>query len=420
LKASHLQISFPIIRVGLPILIALSFVGCDYRSRSNPFDPANEITKGKPTGLTISSRMDTVQLTWADLNYKNLDACAIYRSDSLDAAPVQVGTVLAPGREFLDTGLTYEKMYAYRISALADNFESQLSDPVTITPGPTFTWILEYATGAIIKLSHDCLHSVFQTNYNGYPEKIAVDPVAGTAWVSDEFLNRIYHINPNGRLLQVLEKFNRILDIEIDPRTGGLWLVDGQHARVVKLNSNGETVFSYSNLARPTCLAVEMQSGNCWLVDAGAGKIFRIEPNGNMQKKVEFPFLGVSAIGVHETSGTLWLADSLRLLRVQDQQVEAVAALRLLELAVDPSDGSCWVGARNGISKFSHDGALKFTRDGDFYDPVLAVNPFNHACLIADKFLARLTQISGDGAETKIFSTLSYPSAVAVEYRTRR
>lgn len=412
------KIRILLFRAALIFLFTLIGARCDYRSRSNPLDPENEITRGKPTGLSAISAMDSVWLSWPDMNFPNLDQYVIYRADSSPASVAQVGSVPATNRTFLDTGLIYNKTYTYRISAQVDDFESQRSDPVSITPGPTFKWVLDYGSGVITKLSHDGRHPVFQTNYNGYPEKIAVNSADGSGWVFDEFLNRIYHLDRNGRLLRSFENYNRIRDLEIDPRTGGLWLVDGQNARLIKINANGEKVFNLSNLSRPTALAVGMKSGNCWLVDSDGGRIYLITPDGNVTKQLEFSFLGVSALGVHEASGTLWIADSLRLLRVQGQHVQPVAEFRLLELAVDPADGSCWVGARSGISKFSVEGGLLFTRENEFYVPVLAVNPYNHTCLIADRYRAWLTEISGDGLEMKEIKSVSYPSAVVVEYQT--
>lgn len=417
MKAVDINIRLELSGITVFVLIALVFLHCEYRSRSNPLDPDNQTTGGKPTGLSVSSRMDTVILTWPKLDFENLTAFVVYRSDSLNGKYMQIEHVPAATRKFQDIGLVYEKTYWYRISALSNGYESKLSDAVSITPGPTFSWVLERGTGSIIKLSHDCQHVVFHTSYNGYPDKITVNPLDGTAWVFDDFMNQIYHLDANGNLLKKLENYDQILDLAADPQTGGLWLVDGRNSQILRLNFAGRLIQRYQNLQRPTCLTVASKTGNCWFVDSDAGKIFVFESDGNVKQKVDFPFLGVSKIEIHEATGTLWLADSLRLLQVQENQVKQAAAIQPRDLVIDQTDGSCWVAERSGISKYAPNGVLKFTQSGYFYDPTIAVNQFTQSCLVSERLSEQLLQISRYGTEVTSLNTVQFPSAVAVEYR---
>jgi len=402
-------------------LVLVTLTACHDRGRMNPLDPENINTGGKPTGLRVISKLDTVILSWQKYEVTTLSDFAVYRATASNQTPLKIATVPATSTTFLDTDVNYGVTYYYRISAITKDYESDLSDAVKITPGPTYTWVVEIATGGVAKLTHDYLHPIFYRQLNGYPEKVVVNPLTGGAWVYDDFLNWFYYFNANGNISYVSAGFNRVIDYDIDYQEGSVWLIKPEAPQLVKLNSVGEEQIEISELVSPVSLVVNQQYGLCWVADAGTGKIMSYNRSGRRAQIVSYPFLALKAITLHQKSGNLWVADSTRLLKFSipgEQVVQPNQTFqKLSDVVIDQKTAACWVVDEGTVYKFNSEGILQFHTDR-FHTPLsIAVNDYSGDCLAADGYNARLYRISPDGASISRIESVEYPSAVFVQFK---
>ena len=207
-------------------VLVFLFLSCSERQRLNPLDPLNPKTGGRPTGLRIISEYKTVTLWWDRVNVKNLQGYNLYRKKGGDQIFHKIAVVSPDSSQFSDRDVCYGITYSYRLSAFTTSFESPLSEAVSITPGPTFNWVVDTYRGKVVKLTFDGLHQIFTIGGFGLPMAITPDRKGKGVWVVDYFYGKVYKISHNGRILSSFTGFSMPRDLDVDTLRGNIWVVD--------------------------------------------------------------------------------------------------------------------------------------------------------------------------------------------------
>ena len=135
------------------------------------------------------------------------------------------------------------EFFVYRLSALADTYESPLSDSVTITPGPTYTWAASTYGSAVVRLTHDMRHELMRCPCSLYPWILDVDPGSNSVWVADALFGDVVEVSADGEILTNLGWFRQPSDIALDYGGRHIWIaVQGEDGigEVHKLRTNGD------------------------------------------------------------------------------------------------------------------------------------------------------------------------------------
>ena len=407
----------------LPFL-ALIVTACAERQRINPLDPRNVETGGRPSGVRVISIQDTVFLSWDAISLDDLRGFQVYRKAEDDTAflPVQFTRPSRP--EMLDTTVELGVEYAYRVSAVGFNYESDPSEPVTVTPGPTFNWVADNQARVVVQLTHDARHPIRNVGRFATITHIEVDPVNGHLWLINRFSSidgSLVQVLPDGTIAQPIVRFSAPVDAALDERSGAVWVADSRERAVRKVDLNGTVLFSIGSFSQPVSVDVDQRDGTCWVADKGGKRIGWVSSDGLLVGSLPITFEHLSHIEVNSADGTIWVADSTRVVRVVPTDSTALEVAHEFalaqQLAVDDLTGEVWVldFRRPSVSKISAMGTLEFERP-DFSRPFdLAVNRFDHTCLVADAGARRLVRIAPSGETVAVFDDIGVPEAVAVQ-----
>lgn len=400
----------------------LILTGCADRPRENPLDPLNSETNGKPVGTNIYSIKDTVTLTWYPLYLESLRGYRIYRYDESTDSDFLIKEVAPRTTWFEEKGLTYDRSYCYRISAITENYESGLSLPVCTTPGPTFTWLVASSPASVTRLTHDYLHVLLAEEVFGYPELIAVNPVDETAWIYDDFLDRIYHLDKDGNFLAIAYGHSHVADIEVSTADGGLWLLRQADNKLIKLDYLGEEKIVVPQSSGARCLAADRNRGMCFVGDLNNRQILGYNNQGKLTRQIRYDFHALRAMAFHQAGGDLWIADSTRLLKLNINSSDSVSVFSndafsdLYLIDVDQKSGDCWASDARATYKYDSFGNPEFRIENKYTVVSLSVNSYDGSCLFVEGYRYRLLKISEDGKSIEEISSVQYPAAVAVEY----
>lgn len=393
---------------------------CTERNRSNPLDPLNPITHGKPQGVQILSKQDTVILSWQSSPANNINSYNIYRTRYPSGDIEKYSEIPGATAQFIDLNVDLGKTYAYQITSIVQDYESPASDPVTITPGPTYTWVIDGGTGYILKLTHDCQHIIFKKFISSFPEYIAINPYTGAAWILDDYSNIIYALNAKGELLFYKYGYLNPIAIDIHWKSGSAWLLDktDNNYALNKIAADGMAVFNFSALRNPKGISVVQQTNNCWIADAQLRKVILVKTTSPVEE-INYTFLSPQAVALHQPNGHLWVADSSAVLIFDYQGKNIVSRIETSNfaylLAINQNNGDCWVVEKTSVSKFNLSGKLEFTIKGFYHPRSISVNSFNGSCLVVDGYPSRLVQISNDGISVTQISLVTYPTSVSVQ-----
>lgn len=145
-------------------------------------------------------------------------------------------------------------------------------------------------------------------------------------------------------------------------------------------------------------------NGECWVADYY--NVFKITSDG--QPVQVQGFSQPLSLAINPTDGSCWVANTdavavTKLSAAGDKILSITPEQQIFKsqpasVAVDPRDGACWVGVRDTVYKFSSDAKQLLAIPG-FNEPILAVNPKNGECWVADSSNARVVRLSSTGAQ---------------------
>ncbi len=411
------------------VVLCCSFViillaGCSDRARLNPLDPKNPNTQGRPTGLNVISMRDTVQLRWDRLDLRDLSGFQIYRQlqgETRDAIIAQTPPGVFSYRE---VGAEFDTTRSYRISALAPNFESPLTDAVTITPGPTFSWVADGRSGDLIKLTHDGMHEILRSGAFFNPFRLQIDAQRGYVWVLEEFRgSELGRLDLNGRNVKRFDQIDGPADLAVDKSDGSVWVADTLTNGLMKFASDGTRVMRNEAYKKIVALAVHPETHDVWALSRDSLRVLIFSPTGALRRRANVSLQRPRDIDIDDRTGKVWIADGSRVIRLDAQgnleTLSAPAFRFVYRLSADEVTGGCWLidystaVGDSRIVKLAPDGALSFDAIRGFDIPAsLAANPHDGSCLVADFGNDRLVRVTKDGQSSEAYNRISFPVEV--------
>jgi sugar lactone lactonase YvrE len=399
--------------------VVILFAACSDRPRLNPLDPQNPNTLGKPTGLNAVSLRDTVTLRWDRLDIRDLSGFRIYRRVEGQARFFPIALASPGANSFRDLGVALGLLHAYRISAVAADFESPLSDSTTIMPGPTFSWVADASSGELIKLTHDGVHEILRTGAFGRPFRLQIDAPRGYVWVIDRFGGLFARVEMNGRFTTSRTRILGPADLAIDSADGSVWVADSLTNGLMKFDSDGVLIRSFENYKKISALAVHPATAELWALDRASLRVLIFSRAGELRAATPAILQRPSDIDIDGRTGKVWIADGNRVLRLNAQgQPEQLAAAQfrfVYRIAADEISGGCWLidysTAIRGsdVIKLNSAGEALLTSKGFDIPENLAVNPFDGSCLVADFGNGRVVRLSADGRGLSFYNRVFSP-----------
>ena len=396
--------------------------GCAERKHSNPLDPLNPATKGRPIGLHVVSDHHKVFLNWPDIGLNSVKAVSIYRSiDS--TANRKIATVPILKRSFVDSNTIYNTAYQYTYSIVADGYESPPSEPQTITPGPSFFWVSFGSIGEIFELTFDIQHTYKRISTNGFPAEIALAAKGKGLWIADRYLGQIYRISNSGKQLYELQGFGRITSIAFDTSASVLWVADSRNKRVVNVDTLGYGKFAVTGFEYPSRLAVNQKNGACWIVDSKQNVVVRSNRLGTKIKSIE-NLAAPKWVSFPGADGSVWVADSSRIVSVSDggKLLKEIPGFKYAyRVSVDYKRGALfvldqsygWIGTE--LKKLDYSGLQEFSLRGFGFPKSMVVDSFDGSCIVADNYNYCVVKVSSEGKIVSKKQCQSSPWWIAIE-----
>lgn len=408
-----------------PLLLILPLLGCVDRNRSNPLDPKNSDTLGKPSGLRVISSADSAFLRWDGLNLSDLTGIQIYRKTESEDEFLPFALVGPDATTFTDVPVAFGIEHNYQISAKGNGFESLRSDIVLVEPGPTFNWIADNSSQQLFKLTHDARNIIATTT--GFITAIDIEPnpFTGETWVIDfvaSVLGQIVKITPTGQLSGPLVNLEGPRDAALHNETGDLWVGDVIDNSVLKIGArNNNITLRVPGFDIPSSLAVDQRDGSCWIADRGLKQLVKLNTDGSRISTVSSTFNSLRWLDVDSNDGAVWVSDSTRILRL-DPVGESRMTLTpesgfAYKLAVNQRTGELWVlnWSPSSVAKYLKTGEKLFEIDGFDEPEDLDVNTFDGSCLVADTRNNRVVRIDSDGREMRTVREFRFPIAVGIQ-----
>jgi sugar lactone lactonase YvrE len=366
---------------------------------------------------------DTVQLQWDRLEVRDLSGFQIYRQLQGETRFSPIAQTPPGVLSYRDIPAKFDTMHSYRLSALAPNFESPLTEAVTITPGPTFSWVVDGRTGDLIKLTHDGMHEILRSGAFIRPFRLQIDNQRGYVWVLEEFRGgELGRLDLNGRNARRFDRIDGPADLAVDKADGSVWVADTLTNGLMKFNRDGGRVLNNETYKKIVALAVHPQTREVWALGRDSLQVFIFSQTGALSRRANVSLQRPRDIDIDNRTGKVWIADGTRVIRLDAQgnlETLSSTAFRLVyRLSADEVSGGCWLidystaVGDSRIVKLSPDGAPRFSTTGFDIPASLAANPHDGSCLVADSGNGRLVRVSADGQSFDAYKRISFPVEV--------
>jgi hypothetical protein len=407
----------------LSVLIFPAFLyQCTERERSNPLDPLNPFTGGRPAAPRVISFQDTVLLSWTPLQLSSITRYNLYRRLAHEINYTQIASLPTGIFEYMDMGAAYDTVRSYRLSASTANFESPLSDSVLIRPGPSYIWAIDFDNGEVVKLTHDGVHEIFRAGTFLRPLNLDVNPQDHTAWVVDPIMQEVTKFTGNSRQENRIFVGRGISDIVVDTTDGSFWTLQADSGVVAHYSSSGEILSRVTRFQNPYALALHQKTRRAWVLDKGRGEIYEVD-----DFSIQLRFAGYESaldIAVDSNANKLWVAasDAVVLADLELLQTQRTEGFRFLaRVAVNEKTGECWAAdwlerfGNSNIIKLSSDGQVDFSLGGFAEPKSLSVNFFNGHCFIAEPEIREFIELDATGQIVSAIRTRGAFSRIVVE-----
>jgi len=386
--------------------IFLLFFHCSNRDRSNPLDPNNPETHGRPTGLQITSDRHTVTLTWDKIDLSGMTGYRIYRRTENNPFFENIGTV-EPNKSVFTENIPYDQEAVYKISAQTSfHYESPLSDSVSVIPGPCNYWIVDYYQGSVVHLTYDCLHQFSRFDYYLYPVAVTADSTNRSAYFLEEVFGYIWKISQDATIALWQYGLIRPTDIQFDNTRHILWVCNNNRSEIVRFDIDKNNLGTTTGFGEITDICLSGNDGGCWVTDAKNESVVHLSLYGQENVRIDSGFVYPSVIDCYRTDGSIWIADSLKFVRANSngEILKTIDIGRsIFSLSIDQSTGCCWTAVASEdqktqeIRKIDPDGEILVSIQGFTYITAIAANSSSGGCLVADAGNSNLIRISDQG-----------------------
>jgi DNA-binding beta-propeller fold protein YncE len=369
-------------------LLALA-AGCSRRDRNNPLDPANPATGGRPQGFVALAGYSVVTLHWASQPTLAIDGFQLWRLAPGDASYRPISDVLGPrSGNYVDSGVNNGGLYLYRLYYVIRGTLAESPAVDQATPGPLRIWVADAGAG-LTQLTADGRHVLAVNADAGECQSLALDPVTGQVWTSDEtdalvttrglgdpvpvsiaglslpftiavdrsdhsawvcdLSGRVGHYAADGTPASP-PAINLLDDpdgIAVNPQDRSVWVCEHDGNRVRHFAANGGAIAT-TTLGQPARVLADSATGTAWVASPDRGLLFRLNAAGQVldSSNVATSPIGMAIDHVH---GHAWITDALggrvfALDPVTRQVQFTVGGLgEPLDVQVDYATGDAWV-----------------------------------------------------------------------------
>lgn len=377
------------------LLVLLAIAGCAERPRSNPFDPGNPSTGGRPAGFVAVAETDRVILRWEPSAVGGAVAYQLYRRVSPQGEFEPLGPILPSAQtRYDDLAVSTGRHYDYRLFFVLSGSPTGLPAEDWAEPGPRRVWFSDLQAGALARLSADA-HRV-AASWTGFygPTQVAFDGRNRRVWVSDTYDGTVISIDADGasriRITGLTEPvaiaidslrdrmwvcdqardavfqyrldgfarapFQLAVDTPIgvahDPVDGSIWVCERGGNRLRHFSGSG-TPFGAVDLLAPSRVAVDSVTQDAWVTSFEGAAVYRVSPQGVVSDTI--PMSGPIGIAIDARSGRIWVADAaagavVALRRSGVVEFRVTGLPRVRELTVELSTGECFATVPGGRS----------------------------------------------------------------------
>lgn len=410
-------------RRALLIVAALALAACSNRERTNPFDPRNPRTGGRPADFAAVAGDATVLLQWRRVAIDGLLGYRIERrADDEPSYRVIADLLESAASLFVDAGLRNGIDHHYRIRfVFADGPRGQPAEDVA-APGPARPWVTDLEAPAVVRIAPDGRRIAFADRDVDGPAPIAVDPGTGTVWVGDTFGQRVVIRVPGIPVPRVVSGIPDPLAIAVDPVDHTAWVSDGANARVVHLDAAGTvaTPPSLQGVLDPVALAVDLRDRSIWVCEGRGNKVRRFDPAGLPMWGVDVP--QPSRVALDSLTGAGWVTSLQRrtvtLLRQDGVAVDTVGGFGgPIGIAVDARRGRIWVAdaAADQLLALRRTGDVEFRVGGLDEVREVAIDPATGEAWATLAGAGAVVRVSPAGQVLRRLGGLERPYGIAVD-----
>ncbi len=379
----------------------LGGAGCSSRQHSNPLDPANGQTAGRPAGFAAVAFSNQVLLRWTPTDL----GTQIFRKSDTDTA-YQAITPPLPARtaSFLDfnapNGLTYHYRLAFvtrqglsppstadatpsRVIAYtadgnltsvlrlgADGREVATAQPgfgqatyLAIDRERELLWVANIDEG-IVSIYNPTVGSKVAIRAFLSPHVVAIDPTDGSAWITDTDQNQVWHYRSGGDLgtPASIDNLEEPIGVDVDSARRVLWVCEKRGGRMRRFSTVDGSVLGQVVLTRPQRVAIDSANGEAWITSLDSAHLYHVSPSGAVLDTV-VGFSGPVGVAVDPRRGRIWVADQaasqvIAFRRDGSEELRVSGLPGAREVAVELASGEAWVTLGSTIARVSPAGAV--------------------------------------------------------------
>ena len=166
-------------------------------------------------------------------------------------------------------------------------------------------------------------------------------------------------------------------------------------------------------------------NGECWVV-SGGDTVYKVYPNGSVDSSVIPGLTQAQSAEVDPKNGVVWISVSAAntVFRYDPAATDPNAAFKTISnisgarsISINTSDSTAWIGGKNVVKKVSADGSQVLAEITGVHEPEVAVNPTDGSCWVTDS-RGTATRYNANGSAVAEGPKLKEPKFVAVNPKT--
>ncbi len=414
-----------LIRATCVVLIALFLIGCEGRDRTNPLDPLNGETDGRPDWLVAVADHRAVDLTWESVPPRGFESYEIYRAGE-GAGPLDLVTRIGSLRTttYRDTGLVNDHDLQYRLDVrLTDGSVVSLPEKVA-RPGAAAVWVLEAASSGLVRAAPDARHLRLRTGTFGLLFDLEVPEEGGDVWAVDYYVGVLVRYDVTGKQRSAVD-VSLPYRVAVDSADSLVWVGSwsgGVTSEVIVFDFGGAERARFALAAQVQDLDVDPTTGACFVAGGPLGGVTRLaigeEPTtGAADKTVMILTVdpGRRVWTGNPISGGVAAYDTDSLSELPPPaEVDRPQCMALGE------DGHLWVADRSGRI-LELDGAGSLQRELESFGSVtsISVEPGTQALWLAQSAKNRILRVHPDSPDETTALAVFQPFRVAIGAQTQ-
>ena len=346
----------------------LFLLNCSKRDHLNPLDIENQITGGKPTGLNLVPIRDTVQVSWDEIDVRDLSVYVIHKAVN-NTELMEYAAVSADSTEYSDSAVSYYQNYTYAVQAVTDYMVSPLSDTISVTIGPYSIYVVDFYDNSVRILSWDGSYLIKSKSVSS-PRAIQYRKSDNRFMVADYYDKAVLLLSADLNETEYIDIGDYPLDLDVNQLTNRIHVLT-RNGYIMKLDEEGEKIETL-NAGMPFGWDAEISSDpisdGLWISNPDSGIVWFLPYNESWNHVVKF------------------------------NQLDSLSSLS--------SFGGGWVATHAGIVHLSPIGDSEIL-EPDIYVTDVEIDTMSKKCFYVGKDLAKNSWVAGKiDLETKLNTIL--------------